>query len=99
MQTLPKSLQSVLWSANLDHLNMEGDKPYIIHQILSHGTLESLTWLFRSYSKDDICLVFMKYPYKDYSAARFHFISRRILGIVENLDANRYVINTPRNLG
>ncbi|OGG11821.1 hypothetical protein A2Z00_03790 [Candidatus Gottesmanbacteria bacterium RBG_13_45_10] len=96
----PTSLQSVLWSANVDTLNIEKDKSYIIHQILSHGTLAHIRWLFQTYPKDTIQTVFQNYPYKDYRAVRFAFVINHLLHLNrDRLDERNYVKNIPRAIG
>ena len=99
MAQIPTSLQTVLWSADVSHLDTEKDKEYIVHQILSHGTLEQFSWLLRTYPKSEIIHVFLTHPYKDYRNARFHLIKTHVLSIRSPLDARRYVINTPRIIG
>lgn len=96
----PKTLQAILWSVDVDTLNIEKDKPYIIHQILSHGTLAHIQWLFQTYTRDAVKTVFQTSPYKDYRAARFHFITDHIFHMGKNtMDSRRYVKNTPRAIG
>lgn len=87
----------MLWSADVSKLDMTKDAPYIIHQVLSHGTLDHIAWLFRAYSKEYVQKVFMSYPYKDYTARRFSFITNFLLKIPnEHLDSRRYVKHIPR---
>ncbi|PIY71861.1 hypothetical protein COY87_03960 [Candidatus Roizmanbacteria bacterium CG_4_10_14_0_8_um_filter_33_9] len=96
---LPKKLQSVLWSVNIDHLNLEKDKYYIIHQILSFGTLDEMSWLLSNYSKKKIIEVFMV-SFKDYFRPRFYFVKDALLGLKNwHPDERYYVKNTPRIIG
>ena len=44
-QTIPSSLQSILWSSNIKKLNVEKDKTYIIHQTLAYGDIQDIKWL------------------------------------------------------
>lgn len=46
---LPKNLQAVLWSRNIENLDFQKSKNYIIHQILAYGTWEQIGWLFKTY--------------------------------------------------
>lgn len=95
----PKRLQAVLWSANINNLDLEKDQTYIIHQIFSHGRIEDILWLFKTYSREKLNEVFTKHPYKDYRPARFNFIKNYILSIKnKTLDDQYYVRNTPRNI-
>lgn len=96
----PKNLQHVLWSADINRLDVQADKHYIIHQIFSHGSFEDFRWLFQTYSFTDIIRVFTTVPYKDYRPARFHFVKNVLLGLKNRaLDKRRYVKNIPRDLG
>lgn len=96
---IPKTLQSVLWSVNVDHLNLEKDKYYIIHQILSFGSLDDISWLINNYSKKEMIDVFMR-SFKDYSRSRFYFVKDAILGLKNwHPDEKYYVKNTSRNIG
>ena len=93
---LPKKLQSVLWSVNIDNLNLDRDKYYIIHQILSFGSLDEISWLFSNYPKKEIIEVFMV-SYKDYFRPRFYFIKDALMGLKNwHPDERNYVKNIPR---
>ena len=99
MKKIPKRLQAVLWSVNVNQLDIQRDKGYIIHQILSYGRLEDIRWLFEMYPKEDVQRVFSHIPYKDYRASRFHFVKEYLLGLTNHkLDERLYVKNIPRRL-
>jgi len=51
---IPKKMQWLLWSYDIDSLDLEGDKDYIITQVLNYGTWEDLKWLFKVYSEREI---------------------------------------------
>lgn len=96
---LPKRLQPILWSANIDSLNLEKDKYYITHQILSFGSLEDISWLINKYSKKEIIEIFML-SFKDYSRPRFYLIKDAILELKSwHPDESHYVKNISRNIG
>jgi len=96
---LPKRFQSVLWSVNIDHLNLDRDKYYIIHQILSFGSLDDISWLINIYPRKEIVEIFMV-AFKDYSRPRFYFVKDAILGLKYwHPDEKYYVKNIPRNTG
>jgi len=99
MVRIPKSLQPILWSGDISKMDITKDKAYIIHQILSHGTLKQFVWLFHTYPKSDILHIFLTHPIKAYRSVRFHFIKTYILSIRSALDPRRYVENTPRIIG
>ena len=91
---LPKHLRAVLWSADINNLNLDKDKYYIIHQILSFGILDDISWLTGIYSKKDIIDIFMV-SFKDYSRPRFYFVKDAILGLKNwHPDEKYYVKNT-----
>lgn len=54
--SLPKKLQSALWSYDLRKLNPKDkqDMRIIIEQILNHGNWEQLKWLLQTYSEKEI---------------------------------------------
>jgi len=96
----PPFLQGALWLSDIDRLNIEKDKDYIIHQLFSHGGMEEIWWVIRTYPLDTIRTVFQTVPYKDYRAPRFNFIKNYLLELQHiPLDERHYVTNIPRNLG
>jgi len=96
---IPKKLQSVFWSADINKLDLEKDKNYIIHQIFSHGNLDDIKWVFDTFSRNEISNIFISTPYKDYRKSRFYFIKNHIINLKDKLiNENRYVKNTPRDI-
>jgi len=51
---LPKKLQRVLWSYDINKLNVEKDKEEIITRVLNYGTWDDLKLLYKIYSEEDI---------------------------------------------
>lgn len=53
---LPKFLQSVLWSYDLDAFDPDNpfDRRLIITQVLNHGSWKQIQWLLNYYSKKDL---------------------------------------------
>lgn len=95
----PKYLQGVLWSADVKGLDLEENKTYIIHQILSLGTLEELKWLFRTYPITVLKKIFVNKPIKSYTPAAFHFSKEVLLSLKnKNLEEANYVKTFPRNI-
>lgn len=89
---VPPKLQSVLWSTDVNLLDIEKDKGYIIHQVLIYGTLKEIKWLFRTYSKKEIIEVFVKRPSKIYPKEVFYFVKNFILSLKNiNLSEEKYV--------
>lgn len=89
---IPASLQPILWSVDVNKLDIEKDKGYIIHQILVYGDMADVKWLFDTYGKDGVKKVFRGKPSKIYPPMVFNFIQHFLLGL-ENvpLDRDAYV--------
>jgi len=96
MKKIPLKYQPLLWSKNIEKLDLKQDKIYIIHQILSYGDLKELKWLFRIYDKKEIEEVFIKFPKKIYQSAVFYFIKNFVLGVkTKRLREKNYVKSLP----
>ena len=95
---LPDSLQGILWSKNIENINLEEDKVYIIHQILAYGDIKEVEWLFEVYSKNDIKNIFTNYPVKIYTRPVYFFIKDFILNIKKDTNENNYVKNISRSI-
>ena len=92
MAQIPSSLQPVLWSVNVNHLDLNRDKGYIIHQVLNYGDFTDLRWLLQTYSKSDIVDVFVNRPSKTYPKPVYQFVKNYILGLKNReLDENAYI--------
>lgn len=89
---IPQNLQGVLWSVNINSLNLQKNKGYIIHQILTFGTIEDIKWLFNNYMRAEIIAEFIDHPSKIYSKPVFNFIKNYLLGLKNtDLDEQDYV--------
>lgn len=53
-EKLPKSVQNVLWSYDVDRIDLEIHKKLIVAQVLNFGTQEATDWLFHTYSMAEI---------------------------------------------
>ena len=96
---IPHKFQGVLWSANINSLDTQQDKKFIVHQILSQGNLEDIKWLLSIYSKKEIIAIFTN-AYKNYKKPRFFLIKDALLGLKNWHPAlQNYVINTLRITG
>lgn len=91
MKTIPNSLQSKLWSADLDKLNLQKDKVYIIHQVLRYGNLNEIKWLFDIYGKQTVADVFLTHPQKIYSKACLNFTKHLLLNTKKPLEDQKYL--------
>lgn len=47
-------MQWLFWSTEIEDLDLQKDKHYIITQVLNYGTWEDVKWLFRTYSEQEI---------------------------------------------
>lgn len=100
MKHPPKSLQGFLWSTNVNLLDIDRDRSYIIHQIFTFGRLQEFKWLFKTYSLDELKKTFLNQPSKEYQRARYYFIKDRVLGLkAYQPDEHYYVRNLPRIIG
>lgn len=88
---LPENLKGILWSKNIDDVDLENDKIYIIHQVLSFGDIEEIKWLFKNYTLDEIKMVFINIPKRIYTRPVFLFVKEYILKINTGLDEKNYV--------
>jgi|SRR3989344_2930420 len=92
----PKNLQATLWSNHVNNLDLNKDKNYIIHQILSVGSLEDWKWLFKKYNLKTLQDIFINYPAKIYRPDAFNFVKNILLSLEDkNLTKEYYVLNIP----
>lgn len=91
-QIIPSTLQSVLWSVDVNKLDWQRDKNYIIHQVLIYGDINELRWLLQTYTKKTVADVFLNCPAKIYPKEMFRFVKDYILGMEGlTLDEEDYV--------
>ena len=89
---IPRQLQPLLWSADSKALDVKRDSIYIVHQILSYGSLEHLKLLFTLYSKEEISDIFTKHPKRLYQPAVYYFIKNIVLELSSvSLDKDKYI--------
>jgi len=92
---LPKKLQSILWSVKIEDLDLQEDKVYIIHQILSFGNFKQLKWLLNNYSLSEIRKVFLENPIRIYRLPSFNFIKDILLKIKDKKINEKKYVCTP----
>ena len=91
-QSVPSSIQGLIWSKNNDMIDLEKDKSVIIHHTLRYGTVGDIAWLLQTYPKDTITSVFTTQPMTIYSPSSFNFIKRTVLNITQELpNEKRYI--------
>lgn len=84
--------QGIMWSKDIKNIDFEKDKVYIIHQVLSYGSIKQIKDLFKIYNSKEIIDVFINHPQRIYSPAVFNFVKNFILNLKkENLKAEKYV--------
>ena len=54
IKKVPKQFQRILWSYDINKMDLEGDKKEIITQVLNYGTWEDLKLLYKLYSEEEI---------------------------------------------
>lgn len=92
MKSIPKHLQGILWSKNIDKLDVKRDANYIIHQILAYGCLSDLKWLLKTYPKEKIKGIFVSLPKKVYTRPSFRFVKDIVLDLENQiLEEKTYV--------
>lgn len=94
MSKIPKDFQPILWSKDIKKLDWEEDKVYIIHQVLSYGTLEHIRWLFKVYDKKTIREVFLKNPKNIYTPPELYFIKNILLGLKNTILSKKKYVKT-----
>jgi len=75
------SFKGILWSRKFDSLDLEGDKTYIVHQVLSYGNMNQVKELFDLYSKEEVGRVFSTFPKKNYTPPAFNFVKNCLLNL------------------
>lgn len=92
---IPTTFQGILWSKGVQKLDLKRDRNYIIHQTLALGTLENITWLFKTFPRKEISQIFVKYPHKVYNKSSFNFAKNILLDLTAKLDEKKYIKTAP----
>ncbi len=93
---IPAHLQGLLWSKNIETIDLEQDKIYIIHQVLGFGDLSDIEWLLETYGKEEVARVFQESPKKLYQPSVFYFVKDILLDMKEkDLDLKGYAKISP----
>jgi hypothetical protein len=88
---LPVLLQPLLWSKNINRLNIDTDKIYIIHQILAYGSLKHIRLLNEIYPDEVIKNTFINFPKSVYTKPVFLFVKNFLLEINDRLNEKDYI--------
>lgn len=89
MRKLKKIDQYLFWDVNLSKIDPEKDKNYIIHRVLSYGTMDDIRNLFKIYDKKIIREEFLK-PCKGCYYPNILKLCQHLLGI-KKIDKNKYL--------
>lgn len=54
MKKLPQTFQRILWSYDIDRMDIKEDKREIVTKVLNYGTWDDLKLLYKFYSEKDI---------------------------------------------
>ncbi len=93
---IPAHLQGFLWSKNVEAIDFQADKTYVIHQILSFGDLVDIEWLLAFYGKEEVKKVFSESPKRLYQPSVFYFVKDILLGMKEkDFDLKEYAKISP----
>ena len=93
MKEVPKRFQPLFWSCDINKLDLDENKSYIIHQLLRFGTLKDISWLFKTYGKKLVTEIFVNKPNKNYYKIEYYFVKNYLLGL-KNLPLNEDVYVT-----
>ena len=92
MSKIPQKLQALLWSSNVDGLNIEKDATLIINKVLAYGDLEDIKWLIDNYGKDKVKEAFLERPINIYTKYTYNFLRKFLLNQEETpMDDSKYV--------
>lgn len=91
-QTIPASIQGLVWSKKGSQLDLNHDSSIIIHHTLRYGRISDISWLLGVYPKEKISAVFTTQPMTIYSPASFQFIKKAVLNIAQDIpNEKRYI--------
>ncbi len=100
MTKVPAKLQGVLWSRDIDKIDLDADSAYVINQVLALGSVGDIRWLFKTYGHQKIEQVFLRKPMKVYSPAAFNFVKEILLDTSDReVPAYRYDASLARHIG
>jgi len=88
---IPKKLKAILWSKNINAVDSEVDKVYVINQVLSYGDIDEIKLLLKTYSLNEIKHIFLNFPKKIYTKPIFLFVKDYLLKIDKQVDEKYYV--------
>lgn len=93
-----RKLKAILWSKNINAIDSEVDRVYVIHQVLAYGDIDEIKLLLKTYSLEEIKDVFLNFPKKIYTKPVFLFIKNYLLKINKQIDEQYYVKSYSRHI-
>lgn len=75
---IPKRLQPVFWSKDVQKLDLQQDRIYIVHHVLALGSWEDLIWLFHTYAPGEIRRTFLEHPMRIYRKPSLNFVKNTL---------------------
>lgn len=92
MTKVPAKLQGILWSKQVESIDLEQDKTYVIHQVLRYGTLDDIKWLMETYGEHVVKEEFLRRPQSIYSKPTLNFVKNVLLDLEkERVDESKYI--------
>jgi len=70
---IPKTMEPFFQEYDFDSLNLQSDRELIISRTLESGTKKELTWLFKTYSTQEIIKFIQERGYRALSVQAFNF--------------------------
>ncbi len=95
MSVIPKQLQGVLWSADVDSLDLKNDQVYIVHQILRFGKIDHISWLIKTYGPKKLKEIFLHHPKKIYTPSSLNFAKNTVLGLEDQIINSQKYVQAP----
>ncbi len=77
---IPDCVRVVLWSYDIDRIDVEAHKKLIVAQVLNFGTMDAIKWAFEQYGRDEVTRVANEIPAGQWDKKSLSFW-RLVLGI------------------
>ncbi|MDO8570424.1 MAG: hypothetical protein Q7R97_02465 [Candidatus Daviesbacteria bacterium] len=83
-----------VWYSNSAEMNSSDT----VHQILMYGNLQEIKSLKETLGEKKVKELFLSHPKKVYTAPALNFIKNFVLQIPTQIDEQKYLKSTPRNI-
>lgn len=84
-----------VWYSNKANIT----SPDTVHQVLMYGDLKEIRSLKKALGGEKMKKLFLSHPKKVYTAPALNFIKNFVLQIPTQIDEQKYLKSTPRNIG